>query len=70
MVLIILDESPRKQEEIGPSEGKIEVLTSLITKNKSPITPVIRPTTRFVTFKNRWTQYTFEEEEKEKLQKR
>ena len=69
-VSIIIDESPRKQEEIGPSEGKIVEATPPRTKNKSPTTPVIRPTTRYVTFNKPRTQFAFEEEEKEKLHER
>jgi len=69
-VPIIINESPRKKEETGPSEGKIEEVTPPRTKNKSPTTPISRPTTRFFTFKKSRTQSAFEEEEREKLHER
>jgi len=49
-VPIIIDESPKKNEEIGCSEGKIKEVTPPKTKTKSPITLVSSPTTRSVTF--------------------
>jgi len=65
-VPIIIDESPSKKEEIGPSEVKIDEVTPK-TKTKSSITLVSRPTTKSLTFKKSMAQYDFVEDEKEKL---
>lgn len=48
---IIIDESASKKEEVGPSEGKIEEVSTPKAKTKQPMLPMGRPTTREVTFK-------------------
>jgi len=64
---IIIDKSPSKKEEVGPSEGKIEEVIPPKKKTKSPVAFVGRPITRLVTFKKPRTQDSFEQEEEEKL---
>lgn len=52
---------------MGPSEGKIEEITSPKIKTKQPMLPVGRPTIRFDTFKRLKTQAAMLQEEKEEL---
>jgi len=47
---IIINESPSKKEEIGPSEGNNQEVTPPQRKTKSHVTSVSGPTTRSVTF--------------------
>jgi len=58
------EDSASKEEEVGPSEGKIEEVTSLKTKIKQPMLPIKRNTTRVVNFKRLKIKISLLQEEK------